>query len=121
MKITITKPGNYTVSSGEDVEVVGTGEGVVITMTGGFVWTRESSAPVIHQSGGEVRTFGSSAPVIIMTRGEVSTFGTSAPIINQIGGDVWTLEKSAPVIHKKKLNTKPGDRRKEPCETFHSH
>ena len=83
MKITITKPGNYTVSDGEEVEVVGTGEGVVITMTGGFVWTRESSAPVIT-----------------MTGGEVWTLDSSAPVIHQSGGYVWTWEKSAPVIHK---------------------
>ena len=49
MKITITKPGNYTVSDGEEVEVVGTGEGVVITITGGVVSTWDSSAPVIHK------------------------------------------------------------------------
>ena len=51
---------------------------------------------VIRQSGGEVWTYGKSAPVIIMTTGLVRTFGSSAP-----------------VIHKKKLNTKPGDRRKD--------
>ena len=64
MKITITKPGNYTVSDGEDVEVVGTGEGVVIIMTGGEVSTWDSSAPVIHQSGGEVVMLEKSAPII---------------------------------------------------------
>jgi len=117
MKITIEKPGNYTVSDGEEVEVVGTGKGVVITMTGGVVstWdssapvititggevsTWDSSAPVIHQSGGEVRTRESSAPVITMTGGEVWTLDSSAPVIHQIGGYVWTWEKSAPVIHK---------------------
>jgi len=60
----IEKPGNYTVSDGEEVEVVGTGEGVVITMTGGVVSTWDSSAPVITMTGGDVRTFGASAPVI---------------------------------------------------------
>jgi len=117
MKITIEKPGNYTVSDGEEVEVVGTGEGVVIIMTGGEVSTWDSSAPVIHQSGGEVmtldtsapvinmtggevRTCGKSAPVIIMTRGYVSTLYSSAPVITITGGDVWTFGSSAPVIHQ---------------------
>ena len=79
----IEKPGNYTVSDGEDVEVIGTGEGMVINMTGGMV-----------------RTLGTSAPVINMTGGDVRTFGASAPVINQSGGLVWTLGMSAPVIHK---------------------
>ena len=71
MKITITKPGNYTVSDGEDVEVFGTGEGVVIIMTGGVVSTWDSSAPVINMTGGYVWTFDSSAPVIHQSGGEV--------------------------------------------------
>ena len=80
----IEKPGNYTVSDGEDVEVFGTGEGVVINMTGGVVSTWDSSAPVIHMTGGDVRTFGTSAPVINMTGGDVRTFGSSAPVIHKI-------------------------------------
>ena len=117
MKITIEKPGNYTVSDGEEVEVVGTGKGVVIhqsggyvstlyssapviNMTGGYVWTFGSSAPVINQSGGEVWTFDSSAPVITMTDGYVSTRDSSAPVIHQSEGQVSTWDSSAPVIHK---------------------
>ena len=113
----IEKPGNYTVHDGDDVvQVVGTGKGVIITMTGGEVWTCgksapvitmtgglvrtwESSAPVIHQSGGEVRTRESSAPVINMTGGEVRTFGSSAPVITITGGVVRTRESSSPVIN----------------------
>jgi len=100
MKITIEKPGNYTVSDGEEVEVVGTGEGVVIIMTGGEVSTWDSSAPVIHQSGGEVMTLDTSAPVITMTECYVSTWDSSAPVITITGGEVSTWDSSAPVIHQ---------------------
>ena len=65
----IENPGQYTVSVGEGVEVVGTGEGIVITMSGGEVWTLGASAPVIHQTGGEVWTCESSAPVIHQSGG----------------------------------------------------
>ena len=95
----IKKPGQYTVSDGDDVDVVGTGEGVVITMTGGEVRTCDSSAPVIIMTGGYVSTLYSSAPVITITGGDVWTFGSSAPVIHQSGGEVRTLGTSAPVIN----------------------
>ena len=78
----IEKPGAYSISGDDVVRVVGTGKGVVITMTGGEVWTCGKSAPFINMTGGTVRTFGSSAPVI-----------------HQSGGEVVMLEKSAPIIH----------------------
>ena len=82
----IEKPGAYSISGDDVVRVVGTGEGVVITMTGGYV-----------------STWGSSAPFINMTGGEVSTRDSSAPVIHQSGGVVVKFDSSAPVIHKKNL------------------
>ena len=68
----IKNPGQYTVHDDYNVvQVVGTGKGVDITMTGGVVSTWDTSAPVIHQSGGLVSTFASSAPVIHQSGGEV--------------------------------------------------
>ena len=83
----IKNPGQYTVRDSDDVvQVIGTGEGVVI-----------------RQNGGEVSTFGKSAPIIIMTDGDVSTFDTSTPVITITGGDIMTFDTSAPVIHKRNL------------------
>ena len=48
----IEKPGAYSISGDDVVQVVGTGEGVVITMTGGEVWTCGKSTPFINMTGG---------------------------------------------------------------------